>query len=493
MPLLLPLLLATTDAAEETIDDPTASKPAVVAPVEKPSDLHVDVWSRTTVDTHWSRDPIAPALSEDVARSWLRTSFGVAGETASTLRYRLDVRLDLEARAKKGLARDTYLYDAVPLAAYVDVPIGEKLRVKVGEQIVAWGRMDLASAADVLDRRDLRAGPTVDPSWTRLPTPTVRADWHASKTFDFTLAWSVVSRPHRFEIAGSSWALLGPGLLGTVNGRDTLQRIAAATDASTFIRVQDAFVQASSAPPRIDGGDVAARSTAHLGGADLSFTYGYARTKLPVVVLHPALVELITVGNLPSVTSFAAALEGGERLIDTRYPRYHQFALDLEGNAGPFVLAWELGFSPRRPLYVNDPTGIPSARNTGLAQTGVRAQYTRGETFAVVAEADYFLATDNAPQGYFLLGPRRSLLVATLGVRDTLAKRHVLEGAAAMTSSGPSLLLSARYGYEVSDTFTVGLGGTFFPRLRGSRPGETTVADVQVGRDFVEVFVRARR
>lgn len=493
MPLLLPLLLAATEPAEETIDDPTAGKPAVVAPVEKPSELHVDVWSRTTVDTHWSRDPIAPALSEDVVRTWLRTSFAVAGETSSTLRYRLDVRLDLEARAKKGLTRDTYLYDAVPIAAYVDVPVGEKVRVKLGEQIVAWGRMDLASAADVLDRRDLRAGPTVDPSWTRLPTPTIRADWHASKVFDLTLAWSVVSRPHRFELAGSSWALIGPGILGTVSGRETLQRIAAATDASTFIRVQDAFVQASSTPPRIDGGDVAARSTAHLGGADLSLTYGYARTKLPVVGLDDSLINLITIGNLASLTEFASALEAGEPLITTRYPRYHQFALDLEGSAGPFVVSWELGFSPKRPLYVNDPSGIPGARNTGLAQTGVRAQYTRGETFALVAETDYFVATESAPTGYFLLGPRRSLVVGMLGIRDTLAKRHVLEGAAAVTSSGPSLLLSARYGYEVNDTFTVGFGGTFFPRLRGSRAGETTVADVQVGRDFVEVFVRARR
>jgi len=491
MPLFLPVLLALAEA-EETIDDPTASKPAIAAPAERPSDVHVDLWQRTTVDTHWSRDPIAPALSEDVVRSWLRTSFSAAGETSS-VRYRLEVRLDLEARAKKGLTRDAYLYDAVPLAAYLDVPLGEKVRVKVGEQIVTWGRMDLASASDVLDRRDLRAGPTVDPSWTRLSTPTIRADWHASKTFDFTLAWSVVSRPHRFELAGSSWSLLGPGVIGSVNGRDGLNRAASATDASTFMRVQDAFIQGSSAQPRIDGGDVATRAVAHVGGADLAFTYGYARTKLPVVRIHPALINLLTVGNLSSVTEFARALDAGERLVDTHYPRVHQFALDLEGTAGPFVLSWELGFSPRRPLYVNDPSGIPGARNTGLAQTGVRAQYTRGETFAIVAEADYFIATESAPAGYFLLGPRRSLLAGMLVIRDTIAKKHLVEGAALVTSSGPSLLLSARYGYELSDTFTVGLGGTFFPRLRSARAGETTVADVQVGRDFFELFIRARR
>jgi len=489
MPFLLPLLFAT----EEVIDDPTSNKPtaAVVAPAPDP--FHIDMWSRTTIDTHWSRDPIAPVLSEDVVRSWLRTSLSVAGETSSTLRYRLDVRLDLEARAKKGMTRGAYLYDAVPLAAWVDVPLGERVRVKAGEQIVAWGRMDLASAADVLDRRDLRAGPTVDPSWTRLPTPTVRADWHASKLFDVTLAWSVVSRPHRFELAGSSWALLGPGIIGKIPGRDGFQRAAAATDASTFVRVQDAFVQGSSATPRIDGGDVATRAVAHLGGADLALTYGYARTKLPVVDLHPALLNLLTVGNLSSVTEFARALDAGERLIDMRYPRYHQLAVDLEGNAGPFVLSWELGFSPRKPLYVNTPSGIPGAENTGVAQTGVRAQYTRGETFALVAEGDYFVATERAETGYFLAGPRRSLLVGTLAARDTFAKRHAVEGAAVVTSSGPSLLLSARYGYELSDTFTVGVGGTFFPRLRAARAGETTVADVQVGRDFFEVFIRARR
>lgn len=484
------LLVPRVASADETIEDPLASK-APSAPIEKPSELHVDLYQRTTVDTHWSTDPIAPALAEDVLRSWLRTTLSASGGTK--IRYRLDVRLDLEARAKRGLERPTYLYDAIPLTAFVDVPVGEKVRLKVGEQMVSWGKMDLASAADVLDRRDLRAGPVVDAAWTRLPTPTIRADYHGR--IDLSLAWSVISRPHRFELAGSSWSVLGPGLLGSVNGRDTLQRIATSTDASTFIRVQDAFLQASTSTPRLDGGDLATRATAHLGGADLALTYGYARTKLPIITFDQSLIDVVAQGDLPSALSLVRALEEGRPLVRTSYPRVHQLALDLEGAAGPLVLSWELGFSPNRPLYVLDANGIPARADTGLGQAGVRAQYTRGETFALVGEVDYFVATRSPGRDpYLVLGPRRSLLAAVLSFREVLRRKHTIEGAALFTTSGSSLALSARYGYELSDTWTLGFGGALFPGVGGaSRPKEITVADVQVGRDFVEVFVRARR
>lgn len=435
-------------------------------------ELHVDVHHRTMVDTRWSTDPIAPSLAEDVVRSWLRTSIAASGP-----RYRLDVRLDLETRAKDGLKRPTYLYDVVPLAAYVNVPIGEKLRLRIGEQVVSWGRMDLASAADVLDRRDLRM--PLEP--THLPTPTIRADWHGP--IDLSLAWSVVSVPHRLDLAGTSWSVLNPGMLHTVAGRDTLQRIATSTDASTFVRVQDAFLRATSATPRIDGGDLAARATA--GG--FAFTYGYARTKLPIVAVDQALVDLITRGDLPSALALVRALDEGRPLVTTDYPRVHQFALDFEGVAGPFVLSWELGFSPSRPLYVLDRNRIPGRADTPLAQAGVRAQYTSGETFAWITEVDYFVATKT--NDYLLF--RRAMLAASTLVRDVLKRKHAVEGGALFTTSGPSLALTARYGYELSDAWTVGLGGTFFPRLREAR-STITLADVQVGRDFLEVFARAR-
>lgn len=491
---------ATAEAETEVIEDPLASKPATPAKAPEPApkvraaravdDLRIDLWQRSTIDTHWARDALAPALGEDVLRTWLRTSFSLAG-ASERLRYKLDVRLDLEARAKAGLTRGAFLYDAQPLAAWVEVPIGQHVRATVGEQVVAWGRLDLASAADMLDRRDLRAGPTVDPSWSRLPIPAVRLDANVSR-FDLSLVWSVLSRPHRLELSGSSWAALGPGVLSTYDARRALGRIAASTDASTFVRVQDAWVSASSAAPLADGGDLAARATTHVGGANLGLTYGYLRSKLPVIVADRALVDVLTIGTLPTAFNLVSALEEGRPLLTTTYPRYQQLAFDVEGTAGSVVLAAEVGFSPSRPMYVPDPSSLPRRADTGLFQTGARAQWNRGETFTLVFEVDYFRAVE--PAHYLLLGRRGAMLASSLAARKTF-DHHVLEGATVFTTSGPSLLLAARYGYELDETWTLGLGGTAFPRLRGGAGGSdgTTLADVQVGRDFVEVFVRARR
>lgn len=492
---------ATARAQEEVIDDPLAKAPPPAVATTSAPELHLDVWERTTIDTHWTRDDVAPALGEDVLRTWLRTELSARGGSPSSLRYALDVRLDLEARAKKGdatlLDRGTYLYDAVPLAAWVDAPIGERVRVRVGEQILSWGRLDLFSAADVLERRDLRVGPVIDPSWTRLPTPTVKLDATLG-AFDLSLAWGVVSLPHRFEIAGSSWALLGPGVLTGYDARTALNRVAASTDASTFVRVQDALVQATGPAPRLDGGDLAARATAHLGGADLAFTYGFVHTKLPAVTLDSSLRDvLLTGGSLASEIALGTALNQGRSLLTTDYPRYHQFALDLEGTAGPLVLSWELGASTARPLYVSDPSGIPVPSDTPVVQGGLRAQYLRAgegdDGLYFSAEIDGLAATRRSEVPWVLLG-RRGAILAVLASARKVVRRHVVELGGLFTTSGPSLLVSGRYGYEISEGWTIGGGAMFFPRLREAdvRDG-LTLADVQVGRDYVELFARWRR
>lgn len=502
---------------EETIDDPlaqhareTSATPATVEakneaknePAGAPR-FHLDVFAYVSIDTKWTRDDVAPSLGEDVARARLRTTLGVEGGAPKSLRYVLEARLSLEARGKRApsgeswpLERATYLYEALPTAAYVEVPLGAWLRARVGEQVVAWGRMDLASAADVLERRDLREPPTIDPTYVRLPTPTVRFDGKLGAALDATLAWTVVSMPHKYDLLGNSWAILGPGFFESAGSlHDRLALLAASTDQTTFVRVQQALVDASSPSARLDGGELAARAVAHVGGVDLGATYGWVRTKLPVIDVDPVLRDFR--GDAQSGAALLRALQDGRPLLSTSYPRYHQLALDLEGVAGPLTLSWELGFTPKRPLYVQDPSGFPVRSDSGLAQVGVRAQYVRDERFVASLEADLFEAVDAPPPGlgpYVLFGVHRAIgaLVASLDV--TPWKKHVLDLGVIGTTSGPSLALLPRYAFELDEAWTLGLAAAFFPRLRAREASAPlTLSDVQVGRDFAQAFVRYRR
>jgi hypothetical protein len=195
-----------------------------------------------------------------------------------------------------------------------------------------------------------------------------------------------------------------------------------------------------------------------------------------------------------------AALQTGERLMEATYDRYHQLALDLEGSAGSFVFAGEVGVSPERTLFVRDPsTALPVGARAPLVQTGLRATYTRGETFAASVEASVFTATlapaaaeramDRAPGGtYFVLGPHRRLGLVFAAVHEALGP-HELDAALVLTTSGPSLAVVPRYAYRVSEPFALGLGGAFFAGPRGD---DTSLAAVQKGLDSVLVFVDLR-
>jgi hypothetical protein len=499
----------TTTPAEgddEIIDDPLSTapkptpKPKIAPATEKTEtestgpELHLDVWARQLVDTKWTRDDAAPSLGEDVVRSRLRTTIGVTGGSFTSIRYALEVRLDLEARGKRAesgkswpIDRATYLYEALPMAAYVEVPIGQRIRLRAGEQVVAWGRMDLASAADVLERRDLREPPAIDPSGLRLPTPTLRADVDLGEKLDATLAWTVVSIPHRFDLLGTSWSLVGPGVLGSSGPtKGNLDRIASSTDQTTFVRLQRSLVESAAPSARLDGGELAARMTAHVGGLDVGFTYGWVRTKLPVIEIDPLLRNFR--GGVSDGVALTNALNEGRTLLSASYPRYHQFALDAEGTAGPFTLSWELGLTPKRPLFVTDPSGFPTRHDAALGQLGVRAQYAHeaqsGDTVVAAVELDAFEALESPPVGagpYVALGRARTLLTALSSLSLTLKKKHVVE-------------LLPRYSYELDQHWTLGLAGSFFPRLRAARPEDgLTLADVTAGRDFGEAFVRYRR
>jgi hypothetical protein len=354
--------------------------------------------------------------------------------------------------------------------------------------------MDLFSAADVLERRDLREGPTTDPTGLRLPTATVRLDAQLSSRLDTTLAWTVIAQPHRFDLLGTSWSLLGPGVLeGAGPTRATLERLARGSDGSTFVRAQAALVSATTPEARLDGGEIAMRTTAHVGGIDLALTYGWVRSKVPVIEIAPAIRDAALQS---SEFAFGAAvlesINDGTPLVTTSYPRYHQLALDAEGTAGPFTISWELGFTPSRPLFVADPSGFPRRRDAGLVQAGVRAQWTHGEEAAAALEIDGIEAVESGD--WLLLGRRRTLLALLLTGHWAFVPKHFVEGAIVATTSGPSIAVVPRYGYEAGEHWTFGLGGAFFPRFRRSANVDpVTLADVQAGRDFVEVFARYRR
>ncbi|MFI5300517.1 MAG: hypothetical protein ACHREM_20715, partial [Polyangiales bacterium] len=432
---------------------------------------------------------------------------GDVGET----RWKLDVRLDLQARGKQAasgfpIERPTTLYEATPVAAWIEVPISSATRLKIGEQVVRWSRMDLLPASDVLARVDLSSASIVDPSLSQLPTPTARFDATLSDAFDATIAWSVVSLPHRVDLFGSSWALVGPGLLDIAGAtRGTIDRLANSLDSATFLRVQQALLETDTTSPSFfsgNFGDVAARLRWRTGGVDVTLSYGNAASKLPQLDIDPALAAVATRGDLESALQLVSALDQGRRLIAARYPRFHQVALDFEGTAGPFTLSWELGASPSRPLWLLDDSAFPQQANRPVLQASGRAQWIHDEGLSLVAEIGAMEAISSssdldAERGHPLVvfGPSHALVVGMLSAHWAPSRSQAFDVGVVATSSGPSLAVTPRWEWTLDDHWSCGAFGGFFPDVRGapSGPFDVRVADWLVGRDFVEAFVRVRR
>jgi hypothetical protein len=469
---------------EEVIEDPLLHAPAPPQPAKpaQPRLWHLALYSRAGTATSWDDLPGSP---KDVLESRTRVLLSAGDKPSPRLKWEIGARFDALAHAPKhgGAA---YLFEARPWEAYLDVGLADRLRLKVGNQIVAWGRLDVGSAADVLGAYDVREGPVIDVDALRIPTPTATLTWFPVDAFQLDVGYTPFFTPHRFDVAGTNWSLLGPNSPGAFNG--ALARLRGQLDPASYQSIVGDLGRVNAPDARPDNGEAAARATWRAGPYDLAVTYGFVRSKVPSIALSPDLVTLLSspTPNLAAAGRVSTALEAGERLVNASYDRYHQIALDLEGSAGAFVFAGEVGVSPERTLFVRDPdTALPVGVRTPVVQTGLKATYTKDESFAASLEASVFTATEGVPdRSYFVLGPHRRLGLLFGAVHKELG-RHALDGAVVATTSGPSLAVVPRYGYRVLEPFVVGVGGAFFAGPRGD---DTSLAAVEKGLDMVFVF-----
>jgi hypothetical protein len=490
---------------DEVIDDPMLHKsapsasgqaPAPPAPVpEKPEPPRIwqaVVTVRGATQTSWDNLPGGP---KDVFELRLRALLSAGQTVNDRFKWELGVRFDALMHTPKVIANAAYQFEARPWESYVDVAAYSRLRFRIGEQIISWGRLDVGSAADVLSPYDLREGPVIDIDALRIPTPSILATWFPVDEFQLDVAYTPFFTPDLFDVAGTNYSVLGPN--APVGLTPLFQRFKQQLDPSSYVLLSDQLAGVNAPSARPDNGEVGARATWRAGPYDLAVTYGFVRSKLPALQLAPGLVELVTANGtaaeLGAASTVQNELNAGTPLVVASYDRYHQIAIDLEGTAGPFTLAGEAGLAPSRTILARDPaTGLPIPASSGLAQTGLKATYVHGDSLTVSAEGSVFAATSLPPVGtggqeltYFVFGPSRRLILGFLAAHDAIGK-HQLDLAILGTSSGPSLSVIPRYGYKLVESLIVGLGAAFFGGPRGDL---TSIANAQKGLDEVFVFL----
>jgi hypothetical protein len=483
-----------------------APSPAGGASVEPGTTLSLKAQLRLAADTwHEGPRPGQPGgYHEDVmelhgqtlvtldhrARRWLRLKVG------GRLLYWLTTR-------RPGGSDDTFLlfngslhrndleldlldtYAAVRATSWLDLTAGYATQV--------WGVTDLVNPNDVLAPRDLRFGAFLDPETARLPTTLVRAEAYLQRGLSAALYFLPVFTPHRLEMFGGDFSVLGPAAPAMIQGLGAL--FDGVLDDSIEGLAQDALIQTRRPRPFSDPG-LAARVGWSGGGWDLLLCYAWIHERQPVLRIEKSVVP----GLLPFLTSGSAS--GGaltdEQLaqvvglllrdplpLESIFRRQHHAGLSVSGSIWELALNLDVAYQSRAAV----PLGgvFPLAEDpdeSGWLATSVDSQtvaytagltYTRGEEILVTLEwwhaLQVDLMLDDDPPELLLGEPQSGGLALLLRYRLQRPVDLTFQLLAHTDVINRALILTPQVTYRRGDHLGVVVGVNLFEGSEESLPG----------------------
>ena len=304
-----------------------------------------------------------------------------------------------------------------------------------------------------------------------------------------TGVWQPVHMPHRVDLFGGDFALLGPGappslrLLG-----DLADRLA---NDSVEGQWQGALIQSSSPRPFVDS-SVGVRLSTTVKGWDLALQYAYTFERLPVMRMHGDLVQRLLPYLLsPPTISASEVLRALARsfaeapTVESIYLRQHQVGLSASGALLGIVVEGDLALLSRRaePLDDDGPglPGLPLERlgsswststDTPVLAYTLGGRYSRGEDLLIKLEWWHELLLDPLGQDgserreLLLGGPHRggvALMARYTIPRVDLTARLLLHS----ELFHGSIIAAPELSYRFGDHLTAFVGGTIYAGDRG--------------------------
>jgi hypothetical protein len=270
-----------------------------------------------------------------------------------------------------------------------------KTHLRVGNLIERWGKLDLLSSLDVLNPKDLRAGPLGNIETARVPIP--MAVWQVgTDTIRAEFSYAPFPEGDHIQMVGSDWSVVKPGMMeGFIGSMSKLDGPASTLLAAPIAQLsealgkldpsaQRAFADAAKqmgAPEQFGiNGNVGARFEAEAQGVDAAVMVANLRSPIPITRLGPNYRLVIQNKRLPGLDQLATL--GAEAPITTDWPRSWMAGTELSSVAGPFGLRaeavwWSNKVHAQRWL---DATAVPS---TG---TGLAIDYTQSGRFYMAIE-----------------------------------------------------------------------------------------------------------
>ncbi|MCZ7586023.1 MAG: hypothetical protein M5R36_23345 [Deltaproteobacteria bacterium] len=371
------------------IEQPTA---------EPQASLTGDFQERSTMDL------VADDAYEDFATTrallYARFNYRASDEVSVVLSGLGDYIFRINSEGRENGA----LYEARVEEFYAALHRG-RLDVRLGQQLVTWGKTDVISPTDRVNAQDYRHIIDTELGHVKIPALMAKADYYP-EPFHLEAVFLPFAQPARLDLIDGDWAVFGnrvPVTDATGSFDDTergrravrlLDRWFPDWEDNLEEALSDDRLNAFGPPPveqDLEHWETGARAGAKFAGVDASLSYLYAFGDIPTVYLNPtvrklaiAAIETDDAAALPPVSDPDELFP----VVDVRYERTHQFGADFEANLGPSVLRAEGSYTYPQRLYTDELEVVerPMATYTAGAdyvlpfETTFNLQFLRSET-----------------------------------------------------------------------------------------------------------------
>lgn len=438
------------------------SGPATAADVE----THLRVTTVGLVDLQWDR----PGEDLGEVRTWV--DGGASGPTAHG-RWQLQIWGRHELLAGQAPQGDMEAaWEVVPGESGWEGRAGPGM-LRAGYLVERWGNLDLLSTLDVLNGRDLRAGPLTPLERLRVPSTLLRYQLGGAQSRAELTVLPFGARD-QVGVWGTDLSLVRQGMAeglardvqswpGDGFSDNTLHGLASAVerslrdlDAQTRRGAEAAFAQRGRPRALGESIDVAGRLETTMGRVDAAVVGAWMRNRQPLATASPAMVAYLRTQTLPTLADQDALLNG-DSTTRASWPRTGLAGLELATVLGSLGIRSESALWTDR---VVTRQWLQGATRPMLAQ-GLAVDRAWGTWLTVAAEGRWSHLFD-APQDTMMMGIPNTF-EAALAARADVARGRLspeLGGVANLTFREVTLRPGLRW--RVTDVWEVGAGASLW-------------------------------
>jgi hypothetical protein len=357
--------------------------------------------------------------------------------------------------------------------AYVDLYLGP-VDLRLGQQIVSWGLSELLNPNDVVNPRDLRQGLAAFDDDQRLPVLAVRAAYH-HRWLKVEAVWLPLFRPHRLDLYGSDFALLGPGSASALaQAEHHVERLVAPT---LHPLAQPLLLATRRPADDLTGSSVGLRVSASRKGWDMALQYFFGWDRTPALSVDAQLYGLATEGRLfvNDTINLAALLPlmEGRPLYHATFEHSHQVGVSLGKAFEHVAVKLEVSYQPDRGFLRTDP--VPGPLGDDLLDlrvvhhtlvSALSVEYAWGSRLLAQVQGVHLALLDRRRSDTrellgFLREPHVALLVALVRLQ-LLRQTLLITVAGAVDVLHGSFSLAPMVHYKITDHWRVGVGALVF-------------------------------